>query len=309
MYRQALRESKPSAQLLFTALIIFISGIAVTIVGMVLGWIIFGVNLSGIETMLQDLTNPKSIAILKFFQTVQSLGIFIIPPFLVAWFLHGNPAEYLQYRKKPEFQGILLVIAIIFVSNPLINWLNEINSKLTLPQWMSAVEIWMQNSESQAAKITEAFLSTESVYTLLMNIMMIGVLPAVGEELLFRGIVQKLFKRIYGNPHAAIWISAALFSALHLQFFGFLPRLVLGAMFGYMLEWSGTLWLPVIAHFVNNTTAIIAYFLTHKGIIGNEMEKTGTLADGSFYMAVISMIFLTLFFRALYLKREPKSTD
>ncbi len=306
MYRQALRESKPSAQLLFTALVIFICGIAVTVLGMALGWVIFGVNLSELETMMQDLSKPRNIAVLKFFQTIQSIGIFILPPFIVAWFLYGKPSVFLQYRRRPDFQSLLLVIAIIFFSNPLINWLNEINSKLSLPEWMSSIEIWMQNSENQATKITNAFLTTNSLPTLLLNIMMIGVLPALGEELLFRGVVQQLFKKVYGNAHAAIWVSAAIFSALHLQFFGFLPRLVLGAMFGYMLEWSGTLWLPVIAHFINNTTAVIAFYLSHKGLISNDLDKTGTFSDNSFYLVIVSLIFLSVFFRTLYLKREVK---
>jgi len=306
MFRQAIRNTKPSAQLLFTALIIFISGIAITIIGIALCWVIYGVNLSQVESMMQNLSNPQNISILKFFQTIQSIGVFIIPPFIIAWFLHGRPAIYLQYYKRPDVQSILLVIAIIFLSNPLINLLNEINSKLILPDWMSSVEIWMQNSESQANKITEAFLSTTSVSTLFLNIMMIGILPAVGEELLFRGIVQQLFKKMYGNAHAAIWISAAIFSALHLQFFGFLPRLVLGAMFGYMLEWSGSLWLPVFAHFINNATAVIAFYLNHNGLMSTDLDKTGTLSDGSFYLVIISLIFLSLFFRKLYLIRETK---
>jgi len=307
MYRQALRESKPSTQLLFTALVIIVCGIIVMVLSIALGWLFYGVNLSEMQNLVQDTTNPKNISILKFFQTFQSIGVFIIPPFIVAWFLHDQPSVFLRYRQKPEFRSILLVIAIIFFSNPLINWLTEINSKLSLPEWMNSVEIWMRNSEDQASQITEAFLSTTSVTTLFTNIAMIGILPALGEELLFRGIVQQLFKKKFGNAHAAIWISAAIFSALHMQFFGFLPRLVLGAMFGYMLEWSGTLWLPIIAHFVNNTTAVIAYYLTQKGMIGNGIDKTGTWSDGSFYLAIVSIVFLFVFFRALYLKRGTLS--
>jgi uncharacterized protein len=306
MYRQAIRESKPSAQLLFSALVLIICGIVAMVLSVALGWAFFGVNLSGMENMMQDLSNPDNILVLKFFQTVQAIGVFIIPPFIIAWFLHGKPSEFLQYNKYPDLPGVLLVIAIIFFSNPLINWMNEINSKLNLPEWMNSVQIWMQSSEDQANKITEAFLSSTALSTLLGNIIMIGALPAIGEELLFRGIVQKLFKKVYGNAHLAIWISAAIFSALHLQFFGFLPRLVLGAMFGYMLEWSGTLWLPVIAHFVNNATAVIAYYLTHKGLISNDLETTGTFSDGSSYLVIVSLIFLSVFFRALYLKREIK---
>lgn len=303
MYRQALRESKPSTQLLFTALVILICGIAVMVLSIALGWLFYGVNLTEMQNLIQDTSNPKNISVLKFFQTLQSIGVFIIPPFIIAWFLHNNPSKFLQYDKKPEFKSVLFVIAIIYVANPFINWLTEINSKLSLPEWMYSVEIWMQNSENQANQITEAFLSTTSITTLLTNIAMIGILPAIGEELLFRGIVQQLFKKKFGNAHAAIWISAAIFSALHLQFFGFLPRLVLGAMFGYMLEWSGTLWLPVIAHFVNNTTAVIAYYLTQKGLITNGIDKTGTTSDGSSYMVIVSIIFLFAFFRALYLRR------
>jgi uncharacterized protein len=171
---------------------------------------------------------------------------------------------------------------------------------------MSSVEIWMQDSEKQANQVTEAFLSTSSLITVFSNIVMIAILPALGEELLFRGIVQQLIKKIAGNAHAAIWISAAIFSALHMQFFGFLPRMVLGAMFGYMLEWSGTLWLPIIAHFVNNATAVIAYYLMQKGLIGNGIDKTGTSSDGSSYLVLVSIIFLFVFFRALYLGSKPR---
>lgn len=302
MYRQALRESKPSTQLFFTALVILICGIAVMVLSIALGWLFYGVTLTEMQNLVQDASNPKNIAVLKFFQTFQSIGVFIIPPFIIAWFLHDKPSVFLQYDKKPDIKSVLFVIVIIYFANPFINFLTEINSKLSLPEFMNSVEMWMQNSEDQANQITEAFLSTTSFTTLLTNIVMIGILPAVGEELLFRGIVQQLLKKKFGNAHAAIWISAAIFSALHMQFFGFLPRLVLGAMFGYMLEWSGTLWLPVIAHFVNNTTAVIAYYLMGKGDIGNGIDKTGTLSDGSTYMVIVSIIFLFAFFRALYLR-------
>jgi len=306
MYRQALRESNPSTQLLFTALVILVSGIAVMVLSVAVGWLIYGVNLTQMQTLIEDTSNPESISILKFFQTFQSIGVFIIPPFIIAWFLADHISQFLQYHKKPDFKSVLLVIAIVYFSNPLINCLTEINSKLALPDWMSSIEIWMQNSENQANQITEAFLSTTSVTTLIANIVMIGILPSVGEELLFRGIVQQLFKRKFGNAHAAIWISAAIFSALHMQFFGFLPRLVLGAMFGYMLQWSGSLWLPMIAHFVNNTTAVVAYYLMQKGIISSGIDKTGTLSDGSFYLVIVSAIFLTAFFRALYIRAQTK---
>ena len=303
MYRQALRESKPSNQLIFSLLVILICGLAAMVLSIALGWLLYGVNPTQLETAMQDLSNPDTISLLKFFQIFQAIGVFIIPPFIIAWFLDPNPVLFLKSEKSPGLKNIMLVAAIIFTSNPLINWLTEINSKLSLPEWLHSLEIWMQNAENQASQITTAFLSSTSIKILLLNLIMVAVLPAIGEELLFRGIVQQLFKKMTHNAHIAIWISAAIFSAIHMQFFGFLPRLLLGAMFGYMLEWSGTLWLPIAAHFVNNATAVIAYSLMNKKLIGDGIEKTGTSSDGSSFMVVISLIFLFLLFRALYLKR------
>ena len=303
MYRQSLRGTKPSNQLIFSLLVILICGLAAMILSIVLGWLFYGVNPSQLETVMQDLSKPDTISLLKFFQIFQAIGVFIIPPFIIAWFLDRYPAIFLKCHKGPDITSLLFVVAIIFISNPLINWLTELNSKLSLPEWLHGVEVWMQSAEDQASKITAAFLSDTSINKLVLNLVMVAILPAIGEELLFRGIVQQLFKKMIRNSHAAIWISAAIFSAIHLQFFGFLPRLLLGAMFGYMLEWSGTLWLPIAAHFTNNATAVIAYYLMNKKLIGDGIEKTGTSSDGSSFMVIVSLILLFILFRALYLKR------
>ena len=309
MYRESLRESKPSNQLFFALLVIVICALAVMILSVALVWLFFGVNPSQLGAAMQDLSNPNTISLLKFIQILQAIGVFILPPFIVAWFLHPNPRQFLHFQIRPDLISIIFVVAIVMVSNPLINWLTEINSKLSFPSWLKAIEIWMQNSENQANQITEAFLSTTSVSSLLINLGMVAILPAIGEELLFRGIVQQLFKKILKNAHIAIWVSAIIFSAVHLQFYGFLPRMLLGAMFGYMLEWSGTIWLPILAHFVNNATAVIGYFLMHKEVIGNQIEKAGTSTDESSYLAAISLTLLIFFFRALYLKRIKQNDE
>jgi uncharacterized protein len=304
MFQPMLRDIPVKQQILFIALIILFCGLLVMGIGFIAGLMIFGTGLEGMQTALTDLSSPLSISILKYFQIVQSFGLFIIPPFIIAILLHGKPSEYLYYKRFPLVKAILLVIAIVYFADPLINWLTEVNSKLSLPHWMNSLQNWMQETEDNADKITKAFLGNQSVSDLLVNLFVIGILPAVGEELLFRGIVQQLFKKLTKNYHAGIWISAALFSALHLQFFGFLPRMLLGAMFGYMLEWSGTLWLPIIAHFVNNATAVLAYYLSDKGLMSTDLEKIGTSSDGTAWLVLISIAFLFIFFRALFLYRR-----
>jgi len=105
----------------------------------------------------------------------------------------------------------------------------------------------------------------------------------LGEELLFRGVVQRILTEMTRNHHWGIWLSAALFSALHLQFFGFIPRLLLGAIFGYLLVWSGSLWLPILAHFVNNAGAVIALWLSGKGVISPAVEEFGAGMEYWYY--------------------------
>jgi membrane protease YdiL (CAAX protease family) len=191
---------------------------------------------------------------------------------------------------------------IILTGGPVIEWFSVVNQHLVLPGWMSSIETWMRNSEDQANNLTVAFLSASGIRGLVSNLFMVAVLPAIGEELLFRGLLQRLIKRMTGSSHWGIWITAALFSALHLQFFGFLPRLLLGALFGYLLEWTGTLWLPMIAHFINNATGVLVYFFTGEGLERNQTEMP-VFNNSLFFWALASGAVLWFLLRYLYLKR------
>jgi membrane protease YdiL (CAAX protease family) len=158
---------------------------------------------------------------------------------------------------------------------------------MLLPEWLSGMERWMKNAEENAALLTEAFLKVETTQGLLFNLFMIALLPAIGEELLFRGVIQKIFTGWTRSHHWGIWITAILFSALHIQFYGFIPRMLLGVLFGYLLIWSGSIWLPVIAHFVNNGFAVMAIFLIDKNLLDPAVENIGGTPD-SYYSAFLS---------------------
>jgi hypothetical protein len=245
-------------------------------------------------TNLTDFSNPDTVRILKYFQVVQSFGLFIIPPIVVAYLFHGKISEYLHLNKAATFTTVFLVVILMFFATPFINFIGEINAQMHLPKWMSGIEEWMKESEDKAAVLTEAFLKVNTLGGLFFNLFMIAVLPAIGEELLFRGVIQRIFTRMTQNHHWGIWISAILFSALHLQFYGFIPRMLLGVLFGYLLVWSGSLWLPVIAHFINNGVATIAMYLIDKEIIKPEIEVIGS-TSGSYYIAIISLLVVGIF--------------
>jgi membrane protease YdiL (CAAX protease family) len=178
---------------------------------------------------------------------------------------------------------------------------------MQLPGIFSGVEDWMKNMEENAMELTELFLDTKSIGGFLFNIFMIAVLPAIGEELMFRGVLQKQFSDWFRNNHMAIWFTAFLFSAMHMQFYGFLPRFFLGVIFGYLFFWSGSIWLPIIAHFINNTIAVTVYFLINNGKINESVEEIGTTGHGSLIYLPISIILIAVILFQIY-KQEEKPT-
>ncbi len=298
-----LRVATPFVQIIYTLILVLLGGTLISLLGFLGCRIFLGINFEALTAMLENFNDPFNLLFLKFFQVLQTLGMFILPPFVLAYALDKKPLRFLQLDRKPTWIMVGVVCAIILVYGPVIEWVSLVNQHLVLPGWMSAIEAWMRNSENQANEITQAFLSTKSFGGLLSNLFIVAVLPAVGEELLFRGVLQKLVKSMTGNYHCAIWITAALFSALHLQFFGFLPRLLLGALFGYLLEWTGTLWLPMIAHFSNNAAGVIVFFITGEGLEPDKPDAP-IFNNSAFVLALVSGVIVYFLLRYLYKQRE-----
>ncbi len=284
----------PANKIVVTTFVVLLSLLITMIIAVIIALPIFGFKDIATIANSQNLSD-NNISFLKFLQIFQSIGLFVIPSFLLAYLFGSDISRYLKLDVVPYPQGIIIAISIIIVSSPFINILGEINSKMTLPEYMSGIERWMRESEDSANQITELFLKSSTFSGLLVNILMIAIIPAIGEEFLFRGIIQRIFGEWTKNYHLGIWISAILFSALHLQFYGFIPRIILGACFGYLLAWSGNLWFPVIAHFINNIVAVFAYHFYNKGIIDIDPDKLGT-ETGYQYIAIISFVLMVFLF-------------
>ena len=260
MMATVFRDLSPSRQLLFTGFVVVVVFLFTQLAAGLLAIPLFGLDKVMDMAGGLDFSDPESLHLLKYLQVFQSVGLFIVPSLIVAFLFSPDWANYLSLRKWPAGSGILFVILLIFVVNPFINFTGAVNAEMHFPEWMAGLETWMRNAEDTAEKLTNAFLETDQIGVLLFNLFMIAVLPALGEELLFRGVVQQIFSRMTRNHHWGIWLSAALFSALHLQFYGFIPRMLLGGIFGYLLVWSGSLWLPVLAHCINNAAVVILIY-------------------------------------------------
>lgn len=307
MLKGSLSHYSPLSQLMLSLLVIVGSFMLSMFVGSILTYFIFDVNILT-ETASIDINgNAVNLSVLKFYQTIYSTGMFIIPPFIIAYFVHNKISAYLFLDRKALLGQIILASISIIVALPLINLLSEINSYLQLPGFLSGVEQWMKEMEEQAEIVTKKFLVMETPYDLFINLIVIAVIPAFGEELLFRGVIQRLFTNMTKNVHWGIFITAFLFAALHMQFFGFLPRIAMGMLFGYLLIWTKSLWVPILAHLINNGMAVCVTYFINKGQLPEDVEKIGGSGTGIWISGIISLGLVGILLFNLYSSRERQS--
>lgn len=299
------RGMKPLAQLMFALFVALVTAVVFFVVGILAVLPFFSLEALFSSLSPGGLDTPGAINILKYFQTLQSVGLFVVPPIIIAWLYEGNIREYLKLKKGARLSTFLLAVLALLVSIPFINFLGDLNSRMKLPEWLSGLESWMRQSEDAAKVVVDKFMATKSVSGLFFNIVMIGIIPAIGEELMFRGVVQKITTQWTRSHHWGIWISAILFSAMHMQFYGFLPRMVLGALFGYLLVWSGSMWVPILAHFANNAMGVLGYFLINRGAISRDVEDWGT-GSGQLPLVLLSSVALGILLYLIYRIQQPK---
>lgn len=230
------------------------------------------------------------IGAIKISQAFTTIFLFLVPPLLLARLEHMKLNELIGL-KRPAAGNLLIVAALMACSLPVIEWMAIWNQQMVLPDWLKPLEEWMRAKEDEATRLTLAFLKVNNAGDYLINLVVIALLPAIGEEFLFRGAIQRSFKRMFANPHIAVWVAAFIFSAIHMQFFGFLPRLLLGAMFGYIYWWTGSIWYAVFAHFLNNGYAVtMAWYMQVKHL---PIENADNNFNFKWYGYLISLL-LTL---------------
>lgn len=278
-------------------LIIAVSLLLTTIVGILIAIPIFGIGILENFVELSDISNESTIGFLKYFQVINQLGVFIIPVLFYAYLENRKVGKYLKINNKPGISYLFMSAILIFVSIPAINWMVVMNEQMSMPDFMKGIESWMRDSEDKAKLLTDAFLEVDTIGGLLVNLFIIAFLAALGEELLFRGVILQLLWDGLKNSHMAVIISSILFSAMHLQFFGFLPRTILGILFGYVFIWTGSLWIPIILHFLFNGVTVVAAYLYNTGQISIDVETFGTTNNnliiiGSFVLSVIFLFFI-----------------
>ena len=249
-----------------------------------------GISSSGMENLLEDRVLMLSLNSL-------SIMIFISPYFYVNK-LSNYSIKIFPINSTPVILVLLSTFFFMILNSGVIEW----NKSINFPEFMNSFETWAFNKEKELEKITIFLVSFENNWEFLFGILSIALIPGICEEYLFRGVLQKNFYLISKNIHIAVWLSAFFFSALHLQFYGFFPRMLLGVLFGYIYYWSGSILYPMIAHIFNNFFSLTIFYFSQKGLL-NENFEVSVNSSPKIPIALI-LISAVLFIGFMYLLRR-----
>lgn len=264
---------------------------------------------SGIELVanakLSQIIPHNKIYILKIIQTISSIFTFILPSLLISIFLKQDICPLFRIKNKVNISYYILIILFMFSITPLMNLIIEWNSSIVFPDYFKDIELKFREMETNSAETVNLLLTGSGFYNLLVNIFLVALLPAIGEEWLFRGILQKQIHLLFNNIHLAIIISAAIFSAIHFQFFGFIPRMLLGIIFGYLVYYSGTIWTAIFAHFFNNFIAVIITYLISNEHLPKVIDNIGSQRS-DWYLLVFGILLAFFIGKKLFKINDKK---
>lgn len=270
--------------------------------------IIAGLIVSTITSVVVTLAGSglTELSILRISQISSQILTFILPPIAYAFLTKENPVVALGFNRL-KIHWLLLGLCMIYAIMPLNSVFAEWNANIKLPESMSTLEEIMKNLQEKATEIMEKMVNVDNIGGLIINLIMIAGLAAFGEELLFRSIIQTSLIKICRNAHIGIILASIIFSFIHFEFYGLLPRLVLGLLLGYMFYYSKNIWIPMAMHFANNGTIVFLYYLNNKGVTNINIDTFGQTNTPILIASIIMMA--ALFYASIKISnKENKET-
>ena len=284
-----LKDKSDSLKLFYFFLIVTIS----SFVGILISSIIS-------PTEIDSLLN-ENIFRLKISQLIASLFIFIVPSVVLSYFTFNESLNIFGFKRGLKRQNLLIILLIMIFIQPFVIFCVQINSSIleSISDYIPVIYKQMKIMEDRATELTEFLLQMNTIGDLFFNIFLIALIPAIGEELFFRGIIQKKLENILA-PHLSVFITSFIFSAIHFQFFGFLPRLFLGMILGYLFLYSRNLWASIFAHFINNAMGVLLMYSSFKDNLSFDITEIPNI-EVSPFQGLFSVL-VVFFFIYLYRK-------
>ncbi len=299
--RGLLKTRSAGNQLLVVFCIIIASLFIVGLVGQYVVMSISGMSMEQLKDMDKwDFSKSSTIVAMRGLQVVNFIAFLLVPSLAAGWLFSTNTKAYLQLERPSNSGYWMAGVLIMIVALPLAQWLGVMNRNISFPPDMAS---WMKESEDRVARTMKGLLSHHTPLDLVANLFFIALFAGVGEELLFRGVIQRLLTRIFKSPWAAIIVTAALFSAVHLQFYGFFPRLLLGILLGAMFWYSGSLWVAIAAHFIYDALLVILAYYNPQLL---ESQEQPVSAQALALMGSVSFLLVVIFIE--WMRRRSTAT-
>lgn len=280
-----LKPYGPSIQLFVFFGIVFVSLFLFSFAASLISESFFGIRILD-STQMSDYSNPMVVQAQRMLMVVNQIGFFLVPALVFSRLAAQRGEHFLQLNVFPSALSVFLLLIITLSSQAPINFMLELNRQADLPA--SLVEM-----EKNAESIVELMLGGGSNSDLFISLLIFALLPAFAEEVFFRGVIQQKFQEAFRNKHLAIWTTAFVFSFIHMQFMGFLPRFVLGAVLGYVFVWTGSLFSSILLHFFNNALGVVLMILLKRGSIDAAVEKQGAMEGQWPYLILSSVIMIS----------------
>jgi len=301
----------PFLQLVIAILLIVPFYFLIMMVGVGLIGPLFHINAMDFITALNDNTDalkgtPAFISALKFLQGISEM-VFLAPALVFALMM-GPKNNFLKLNRSTYLIPVLLALAILITAQPIVAYLQDLNENMQLPAYMHGIMNWMRDAQNKADAISEILLKMPDLKSLIINIVIVAAIPAFCEEAFFRGTIQQILGKWIQNKHVVVWTTAIIFSAVHGEFFGFVPRMVLGAVLGYLFLWSGNLWYSIIGHMTNNGLGVIVSYLYQAKIISYNPDSNDTGPMWLTVSATILMIGAIIIYHN-YFKHHPPDSE
>ena len=295
MRKAIFKDYSPVVKLIFL-LILSIASLSVFLFfASVIVRVLWGFNFIDNPASLENFSDPFVIDANRLMLVFQHIGFFILPAIIFLKLSTYSPKAFVFWNKNISVRISIVVIVLLLSFMPIINFFIWLNESMVFPEFLAGIEAAFKSMEDTAKVLTEALIKMDGLSDLMYMTLLVAVLPAIGEELMFRGVIQRLLSVQFNNYHWGIWGSAFLFSAIHLQFYGFLPRLLLGALFGYMLVYTGSIIYPMIAHFVNNFASLLLAYFIQREKIPEEIDMAGAHLEWQYIIPGLA-ISIALFY-------------
>lgn len=232
-----------------------------------------------------------STGFLRIATVIQDVVIFIVPALVAAIVATRLPASLLRLDVKPNMRLLAMAALVLITSVPAMNYIVSLNESISFPESMYEIEQALKQMEDSASAAIATLMGPHTVANLVMALLIVALLTGFSEELFFRGAFQGLLMSTRINRHLAVWIVAVVFSIFHFQAYGFVPRILLGAYFGYLVLWTGSIWIPILIHALNNAMALMSQWLSAGSDEGKDVVDAVTVAsDHDFVLIGLSIV-------------------